>query len=67
MAQSTRDNAKRKKRPDQTGTLVGVRLQPDLLKQLDAFREQHPGLSRPEAIRSVLTATFGIIDKADPE
>jgi hypothetical protein len=37
--------------PDGIGTLVGVRLQPDLLARLDAYRG---GKTRPQAIRELL-------------
>lgn len=38
--------------PTGKGTLVGVRLQPDLLSVLDRFIcEQQPHMSRPEALR----------------
>jgi hypothetical protein len=55
MSASTHDNTKRK-RARQTGTLVGVRLQPDGLAALDAFIAQsaEPGSSRPEAIRALM-------------
>jgi hypothetical protein len=53
MTQSTRvDTNTRKKRPKQTGQMVGARLQPELLKQLDDWRRAQPDLpSRPEALR----------------
>ena len=42
----------RKKRPEQTGQMVGARLQPELLKRLDEWRREQPDLpSRPEALR----------------
>jgi hypothetical protein len=42
----------RKKRPKQTGHMVGARLQPELLQQLDDWRRAQPDLpSRPEALR----------------
>jgi hypothetical protein len=55
MASSIRDNTNRR-RAQQTGTLVGVRLQPDGLAALDAFIAQsaEPGSSRPEAIRTLM-------------
>lgn len=54
MNKSTRVITK-KKRPPQTGTLVGVRLQPDELAVLDRFiAENHPEMSRPEAIRECI-------------
>ncbi len=56
---STRDNMKieRKPRPKEIGTLVGVRLQPDLLAFIDTLRQRHdPALSRPEAVRQSLDA-----------
>lgn len=51
MPQSARDNTKR--RATQTGTLIGVRLQPDALAQLDVWiaAQPEPRPSRPEAIR----------------
>jgi hypothetical protein len=56
MAGSTGDNTKtRKPRPKQTGLLVGTRLQPELLAQLDAWRRLQPDLpTRPEAIRRII-------------
>lgn len=43
-------------RPTGKGELIGVRLQPDLLSCLDAYRAELPGdPSRPEAIRELLT------------
>jgi metal-responsive CopG/Arc/MetJ family transcriptional regulator len=56
MNTSTRDNAKtRKKRPETTGTLVGVRLQEDFLAKVDAWRGKQPGIpNRPEAIRRLI-------------
>lgn len=64
MAKSTRDNTKSRKRPPVTGTLVGVRLQPDMLGILDRFiAEHHPEMSRPEAIRECIrrwTAQKGV-------
>lgn len=58
MATSTRDNIKRK-RPDQTGTLIGVRLQPDQLGALDRWiAENDASLTRPAAIRAILTEKF---------
>lgn len=41
-----------KKRPNRTGVLVATRVQPDLLKRLDAWRREQEDLpSRPEALR----------------
>lgn len=54
MTTATRDNTKRK-RADQAGTLVGVRLQPDQLAKVDAWREaQDDAPTRPEAIRRLV-------------
>ncbi len=40
--------------PTGVGTLVGTRLQPDLLEALDRFiTDKEPGMSRPEALRHV--------------
>lgn len=54
MALATRDNTKR--RPAQTGVLIGVRLQPDQLAELDAWiaRLPRPAPGRPEAIRRLV-------------
>ena len=47
----------RRKRPGQSGELIGVRLQPDDLAALDAWIATQPDTpSRPEAIRRVLKA-----------
>jgi hypothetical protein len=61
MSKSTRVNTTaekkvRKKRPPVTGTLIGVRLQPLPLSQLDAWiaKQGEPGLGRPEAIRRIV-------------
>ena len=53
MAKSTGvDTNTRKKRPKQTGQMVGTRLQPELLKKLDDWRRDQPDLpNRPEALR----------------
>ncbi len=53
MAKSTGvDTNTRKKRPKQTGQMVGTRLQPELLKLLDDWRRDQPDLpNRPEALR----------------
>ena len=56
MAKTTRVNTKTpKKRAPVTGELVGVRVQPDMAKQLDAWRRQQDDLpGRPEAIRRLV-------------
>jgi hypothetical protein len=66
MEKSTRDNTNnaspkmgRRKRPEQTGVLIGVRLQPADLAALDAWIAErvyveHIPMSRPEAIRRIL-------------
>ena len=57
------DNRKKRGRPRVGSTLVGVRLDPDLLARLDAYRATLPGEpSRPEAIRSMIEAVL-ILDK----
>lgn len=54
MTSATGDTTK-KKRPDQPGTPVMVRLQPSQLAALDAWRaKRNPALSRPEAIRIMI-------------
>jgi len=60
MSKATRVNTKiskpvRKKRPPVTGTLVGVRLQPDDLALLEAWRDQQDDQpSLPEAMRRIM-------------
>jgi metal-responsive CopG/Arc/MetJ family transcriptional regulator len=57
MANSRRVNAKKRGRPKTTGKgeLIGVRILPPLLKELDAWiGGQKPRPSRPEAIRRFL-------------
>ena len=57
MAKSIRVNTKKRGRPKTTGKgeLIGVRILPPLLKELDAWiRGQEPRPSRPEAIRKFL-------------
>jgi hypothetical protein len=56
MAKSIRVSTKKKRgRPVTTGkgTLVGVRLQPDLLKALDKWAKLND-INRPEAIRRLI-------------
>jgi len=50
-----------RKRPPVTGTLVGVRLQPDQLAQLDQWMLKQRDIpeSRAEAIRRILTTVLG--------
>jgi hypothetical protein len=44
-----------KKRAEVTGDLVGVRVQPDMAKQLDDWRRKQDDLpGRPEAIRRLV-------------
>ena len=56
MVKSTHVNMKApKKRAAVTGELVGVRVQPDMAKQLDDWRRQQDDLpGRPEAIRRLV-------------
>src|SRR5260370_12022471 len=50
--------------PTGKGTLVGVRLQPDLLSAIDAWiTKQNAPLTRPEAIRALLDAILIIVAK----
>jgi hypothetical protein len=49
--------------PTGKGTLIGVRLQPSHLKALDAWlAKQKPPMSRPEAIRALLTEALEVED-----
>ena len=56
MKKSSRVNMKTpKKRAAVTGDLVGVRVQPDMAKQLDDWRRKQEDLpGRPEAIRRLV-------------
>jgi hypothetical protein len=56
MSKSTRVIMKTaKKRAEVTGDLVGVRVQPDMAKQLDDWRRKQDDLpGRPEAIRRLV-------------
>lgn len=50
--------------PTGKGTQVQVRLQPDLLARLDAYRATLPDSpSRPETIRGMIEATLHLIEK----
>jgi hypothetical protein len=57
MATSSYDNIAKpvRKRSAKTGTLVGVRLQPEQIKAIDAWAaKRKPPVTRPEAIRGIL-------------
>jgi hypothetical protein len=55
-----------RKRSAEKGTLVGVRLQADQLKAIDAWAaKQKPPVTRPEAIRGMVDAMLHILAK-DP-
>jgi hypothetical protein len=46
------------------GTLIGVRLQPSQLKELDAWIDkQDASLTRPEAIRAMMETILHILSK----
>ena len=69
MVKSIRDNNKKRGRPPTTGTgtLVGVRLQDGLLRDVDKWGSGQGGLSRPEAIRRLLEqALAGHSPKSQP-
>jgi hypothetical protein len=67
MRKSTSVNTTpRWKRSAAIGTLVGVRLQADQLKAIDAWAsKQEPAVTRPEAIRGMIDAMLHILSK-DP-
>jgi hypothetical protein len=67
MAKSSSVNTTpRWKRSATAGTLVGVRLQADQLKAIDAWAgKQQPVVTRPEAIRGMIDAMLHILAK-DP-
>jgi hypothetical protein len=57
MNKSSYDNITKpvRKRSAVTGTLVGVRLQADQIKAIDAWAsKQSPPVTRPEAIRGII-------------
>jgi hypothetical protein len=56
MDKSNGDNTKtQKRRPTQTGELVGTRFQPDFLSKIDVWRRTQSDLpTRPEAIRRLV-------------
>jgi hypothetical protein len=56
MAKSINVNVKTpKKRPTVTGDLVGVRIQPEMARELDDWRRKQDDLpGRPEAIRRLV-------------
>jgi hypothetical protein len=57
MAKSSYDNIAKpvRKRSAKTGTLVGVRLQPELIGAIDAWAaKRKPPVTRPQAIREIL-------------
>lgn len=54
MAKSIRVYTK-KNRPETAGTMIGVRLQPEPLAAVDAWRQDQPDKpTRPEAIRRLV-------------
>jgi hypothetical protein len=59
MAKSIRVYTK-KNRPETAGTMIGVRLQPEPLAAVDAWREVQPDKpTRPEAIRRLVEKGLG--------
>jgi hypothetical protein len=66
MIKSTSDNTTpRWKRSTVKGALIGVRLQPDQLKELDAWIDkQEASLTRPEAIRIMIESFLRPVKKA---
>jgi hypothetical protein len=69
MSRSSYDNISRptRKRSAVTGKLVGVRLQADQLKAIDAWAaKQKPPVTRPEAIRGILELGLTVKSPAKP-
>jgi hypothetical protein len=67
MAKSSYDNIAKpvRKRSAKTGTLVGVRLQSEQIKAIDAWAaKQAPPITRPEAIRGILQLGLTVKAKA---
>ena len=62
MTGSAQDNTNlpKRSRPKQTGTFVGTRIQPELLKRLDDWRREQPDVpTRPEALRRLAEQALG--------
>lgn len=69
MTKSTRVITKTvpRKRAPETGTLIGVRLQPESLSRLDAWAAaQDDRPSRPEAVRRLIERGLAAPQPADP-
>jgi hypothetical protein len=69
MAKPSYDNIAKpiRKRSAKTGMLVGVRLQPELISEIDAWAaERKPPVTRPEAIRGILELGLTVKKKASP-
>ena len=69
MDKSSYDNIIKpvRKRSAETGKLVGVRLQSEQIKAIDAWAaKQIPPVTRPEAIRGMIDAMLRILAK-DPD
>jgi hypothetical protein len=67
MSKSSYDNITKpvRKRSAVTGTLVGVRLQADQIKAVDAWAlKQKPPVTRPEAIRGIIELGLTVKAKA---
>jgi len=63
-ARSSSDNTTpRWRRSAVKGTLIGVRLQPSLLKALDAWIDKQDASLRPEAIRAMMETILHILSK----
>lgn len=54
MSKAISVNRKKRGRPKIGATLVGVRIEPELLSALDKLVDQQGGITRPEAIRLIL-------------
>jgi hypothetical protein len=66
MSKSSYDNITKpvRKRSAVTGTLVGVRLQANQIRAIDAWAaKQTPPVTRPEAIRGMVDAMLHILSK----
>ena len=61
--QSVITQKRRGPKPTGKGLLLGVRLHPPFLKALDAWiAKNDPGLTRPEAIRRLVSQALGLKD-----
>ena len=65
MGSARGDRTKQKRRAAQTGQMIGVRVQPEMLARLDAFIADQPEtVTRPQAMRALAEAALEVIEEA---